>query len=394
MIDSPDPTASNSTPLSSLQRSTHPGVARWHGLRHDRVLQSAIALCGLLVVCELALIVLHPAWGSAVTDWSLSILAWPELAVVVYLSLWLSHAHRLDAPSWWLVSLALLCHAVARTTWTVDDYLILHHDVPFPSFPDLLFAFQYPFFFLAILFIPRTRLAGPRLLIVLDSLLFLGAAAALSWYFLLEPIFSQSRLSPRARAVGLAYPLGGLLVLFGLTLVMLRPTRYQVNRLILGILVAAVVCLILGDSIAVALVLHPDHVFRRGALPDLFWLASYLLTALAALVELRLLRRAPPANPTLALRGGYQWDDVIASLRFFLPLVTAVAASVAILLHATMTGSPVSGPDLFGPFVVSIGLLLLALVRQEVTFLENTRLQREREEARAVARAWRVRCAS
>jgi hypothetical protein len=96
-------------------------------------------------------------------------------------------------------ALARHADAVARTLWTLDDQLIVHQDLPFPSLPDYLFALQYPFFFLAVLLIPRTSLARPRLLTLLDCLLFLEAAAALSWSFLFAPIFEQSWLSPLAQ---------------------------------------------------------------------------------------------------------------------------------------------------------------------------------------------------
>ena len=97
---------------------------------------SAVVLCGLLLGFQLVVTLLHPAWAAPVTDWLLTVLAWPELAVVVYLSLRLSRPHRPDALAWWLVSAALLAYAIARTAWTVDDYLIFHHDLPFPSFSD------------------------------------------------------------------------------------------------------------------------------------------------------------------------------------------------------------------------------------------------------------------
>src|SRR5262249_10215753 len=230
------------------------------------------------------------------------------------------------------------------------------------------------FYFLAILLIPRTHLAGPRLLMTLDSVLFLGAAAALMWYFVLDPIFSQSWLSPLARAVSLAYPLGDLLVLAGPTVVLSRPSHYRVHRVVVGIAIASVVCLIVGDSLAVVLVLHPQHDFRRGELPDLFWLASDLLLPLGAVVGLGLLQRKPHAPATPVVRTGYHWEDVLASLRFFFPFVVALLASVAILLHATLTEARVSWMHFFVPFVVGLGLLLLAIVRQAITFLENTRL--------------------
>src|SRR5260221_2421918 len=175
--------------------------------------------------------------------------------------------------------------------------------------------------------------------ITLDSLLFLGAAAALSWSFLLAPLFNQSMLSPLARGVSLTYPLGDLLVLVGLALVFLRPHHYRIDRLVLGIVVAAFACLMVGDSVAVALVLHPQHVFRRGDWPDLFWMAAYLLFPLAALVQLRLAQRTAHAGApvTPVLRVGYRREDVLASLRLVLPVAAAVLASVALLLPAALT---------------------------------------------------------
>src|SRR5262249_8699797 len=269
----------------------YPDLARW--LWHDRLLRSVVVCCGLLLGYQLALTLLHPAWGDRVTDWLLTILAWPELAVVVYVTLRLNRAHWPGALARWLLSVALLCYATARTLWTIDERLILHHDLPFPSIPDLVFALQYPCFFLAVIFIPRTRLAGPRLISLLDSLLWLGTAVAFSWYFILAPIFVQSWLSPLAQAVGLAHPVGGLLILLSLLMVLLQPSRYSINRQVLVLLVVAIVCLIIGDSLAVWLVLHPHQVFRRGALPDLFWMACYLLIPLATLVQLRLVKGTP-----------------------------------------------------------------------------------------------------
>jgi signal transduction histidine kinase len=89
---------------------------------------------------------------------------------------------------------------------------------------------------------------------------------------------------------------------------------------------------------------------------------------------------------------GYQREDILASLRLVLPVVAAVLASVAILLHAELTEarSGIGVLHWLGPFAVSFGLLLLAILRQELTFLENARLQRERAEARAYEQALRA----
>ena len=288
-----------------------------------------------------------------------------------------------------MFSAALLCSAAAWTVWTVDDQLLHYHDIPFPSLPDYLFALQYPCFFLAILLTPRTPQAGPRLLMVLDGLLFLGAAAAFSWFFLLEPLVGQTRLAPLARGVALAYPLGDLLVLAGLALILLQPARYPAHRQAVAIVTAAVACLIVGDTLAVALALHPDHVFRRGALPDLFWMAAGMLVPLAALARRQVTPfvAAPSAPPA---RWAYRREDVLASLRFFLPLAAALAASAAILARALLMLEVIGPRGLFVRLAVSGGLLLLAVSRLEVMFLENARLQREREEAHTRVQEARV----
>ena len=110
--------------------------------------------CALLLGFQLALLLRQPPWIGPVTDWLRAALSWPELAIVVGVSLWLSRRHRPEALAWWLFSGGALCYAIARTWWMLDDALIHDHGVPFPSFPDLFFVLQYPFYFLAVILIP------------------------------------------------------------------------------------------------------------------------------------------------------------------------------------------------------------------------------------------------
>src|SRR5260221_12915894 len=170
------------------------GSIQW--IWRDRVLRPAFLLCGLLISYQLLVTRAHPPWIGSVTDWRRATLAWPELLVVALASVWLTRHRQPGAATAWMLSIAFVSYAVARTFWTVDDQLIYHHGVPFPILPDLFFVLQYPFFFLAVILLPRTRYWGPRLILILDGLLFMGAATALSWYFILAPIFTESGLSP------------------------------------------------------------------------------------------------------------------------------------------------------------------------------------------------------
>ncbi|HEX4621362.1 MAG TPA: histidine kinase dimerization/phospho-acceptor domain-containing protein, partial [Myxococcaceae bacterium] len=327
----------------------------------------------------------HPPWIGPVTDWLRTALAWPELLIMVAISLWLGRRRRLEALPWWLFSGGALCYAIARTWWTVDDTLIYHQGVPFPMLPDLFFVLQYPFYFLAVILIPFGGFWGPRLLAILDALLWIMAATALSWYFLLAPLFAASGLSPLARAVSLGYPVADLFLLLALMLILLRPLRYSEDLPVVGLVTAAVACLVVADTGAIFLILHPAHVYQTGGVPDLFWLAADLLIPLAALVQVRVVQRvqsaARPAAEGQERQGlqhphGPDAEDVRAALRLFLPFLAALVASVAILLRAAITATAGAGwHDMVAPLAVSSGLLLLVIVRQAVMFLETARLR-------------------
>jgi signal transduction histidine kinase len=369
----------------------HPAIARWLG--RDRLLLGAVTACALVLGFQLLMTLLQPAWIGPATDWLRAALAWPQLLVVAFMSWRLSRQRRPEALSWRLFGMGLLSYAIARTWWTMDDALVYHHGVPFPMLPDLFFVLQYPFYFLAVISIPHGRLWGPRLRVTLDALLWMGAVASLAWYFLLAPLFRMSGESPLAKAVSLGYLIADLFLLFALWLMLLRPLRYDVDRRVVGLLALAVVCLILGDAEVIWLILSPPHVYRTGQLPDLFWMAFDLLIPLAAVVQVRVVQRARagrgPATATAegaAAEGwGLQRGDLRAALRFFLPLVAALLASVAILLHATSGAAGAGWRGALVPLAVSFGLLLLVILRQGIVFLENMRLQREREEAHARA---------
>jgi hypothetical protein len=167
-----------SCPSGRLPRGSPSSLLQW--LWRDRVLLSACLIGGLLLSYQLGVTLVHPPWTSPVTDWLRAALAWPELVVVVGVSLSVTRTRHADARSWWMLSAGLLSYALARTLWTVADALIFPHGVPFPSFPDLFFVLQYPFFSLAVMLLPYTRPWVPRLKRILDCLLWTGAATALS----------------------------------------------------------------------------------------------------------------------------------------------------------------------------------------------------------------------
>ncbi len=248
--------------------------------------------------------------------------------------------------------------------WLVEDQFLFPNHVPIPSWHDLFFAFQYPCFLLALLLVPQPRPRIHRAFVILDACLLLGAALALSWYFLLAPIYLSSQQSLASKLVNLIYPVGDLALFFGLTMTWLHLREYaREQQAFLALLFVASACLFVADTWFALLLLHTSS-YRAGSPPDLFWLAFYLLLPLAALVRFRRAQRT--------LAGVSVWpmsqqphnlqQDLIAGLH--------VSAEVA-----TSAQHPLIPP------LIALGLLGLALARQFLTAVENERLHQAREAA-------------
>ncbi len=346
------------------------------------VLLGAFLFVGVVLLYQLVGTILQPGWLGAVTDWLRAVLAWPELFIVVMVGWHLTRLERPEARSWRLLSVAFLSYVIARTYWTIDNRFIYPNHVPFPTYPDLFFLLQYPFFFLALLLLPGAPPWGPRVRVVLDCLLLMGAASALSWYFLLAPIYLQSGEPLVGMLVNLAYPLWDLCLLFGLTVALVY-RRCSLDRAVLSLLIVAVLCLVIADSGAAVVILFPQHFYATGHPSDLFWVAFYLLVPVTGVVAVRLLKSKPPGGATMQARAQArpppQHSDLKEAFRFLSPFAAAFLASAAIGVRAII--NPVRPMSPLVPSLVIFGLLFLALVRQGLTLVENAQLRREREEA-------------
>src|SRR5262245_36991347 len=81
----------------------------------DRLLLCAFLVAGLLVAYQLGVTLLAPRWADAVTSWFRAALAWPEVFLLLWLSLWLTRTRRPHARTWWLLSVAMLGYALGKT---------------------------------------------------------------------------------------------------------------------------------------------------------------------------------------------------------------------------------------------------------------------------------------
>jgi signal transduction histidine kinase len=71
------------------------------------------------------------------------------------------------------------------------------------------------------------------------------------------------------------------------------------------------------------------------------------------------------------------WRDIKASLPHFLPIVAALLASALITIGAVVRAAATGWQGEVWPLVVTFCLLLLVIVRQAITYLDDARLHRE-----------------
>jgi methyl-accepting chemotaxis protein len=337
----------------------------------DPLLKGAVVVSLVIVAYQLVMLLLRPPWLPAATDWLRAGLAWLEIIPLALASYALYRARRPGALAWFMFTFALLAYLVAQNLRVWFDVLVYGGKAPFPYYPDIFYLLQYPFFFVAFALLPGVSRRGQppiaRVKVVLDSLLLMAAGTALSWYFFLAPAYTVSGESALGKATSLAYPVGDLGLLFGLAVALSRQRQSSFERITLRILIVAVVFLIGADTwYAYA---QSYLTFRSGDLPDMLWIACYLLFALAGLVQYRLAQRQTRQR-TDANTGALLPHN--GRFGLFFSFIAAVMASIIIVMRATMAPIGSSSPAI--PFAVCFGLIVLVAARQGVTVLENERL--------------------
>ncbi len=371
---------------ATLAPPARSSFAGW--LRRDPLLLSVTAGVGLLVLYQAVITVLHPSWLGAATDWSLAALAWPEAAVPALVSFWLRRARRPGALAWALVSMAALAYALSQTLRLLFDQFLLPGRVPSPWWPDLFYLLQYPFLFLALLYVPGvSRLSQrgiSRIKVLLDGLLLAMAGTALSWYFLLEPIYRQSAQSSLGKAANLSSPIADLALFFGLVFIFTRQRPDYGLRMALRLLLASIILSMIGDVWYAYLNLYNGY--QDGNPLDIFLVACNLLIPLAALVHVRLPQQQVAGDVEEPRREGASSQpgrahDLRVALQILFPFAAALLTSGLIVLRAIE--SPGGRLGLIVAVLVSSALLLLVTVRQGITTLENEQLRRDQEAARA-----------
>jgi diguanylate cyclase (GGDEF)-like protein len=254
---------------------------------------------------------------------------------------------RLHRPAGWqpwlLLAIGQLLFVVGDIVWTV--YASLGED-PFPSAADVAYLLGYPVLALGLALAIRRRIRGGDRAGLIDGAILATGAIVLWWTFVLGPLVAASDPDPVSFGIGIAYPIGDLLLIgMALGLVMAPGARSMSYAL----LVANLVAVLIGDLVFG--LQTADGTYVDGGLLDVAWLVAYVLFATAALnptmaavfdprpiavtllgpIRLALLAVAMLVGPLLLAVDQAQADG-------FVLVVAAATAATSILVVARLAG--------------------------------------------------------
>ncbi len=294
-----------------------------------------------------------PAFRTAVTDGAYL----PICLSSTVLALRVVRERRLDARvrrAWCFLAAAFGCQVAANTAWFWLENV--RHVTPYPSIADIGYVAFIPLICIGLLTIPvtpRTRRERQRL--ALDALTVLASTFMVVWYLVLGPTVVDGGSDALTVAVSVAYPVGDLVIVFGVATVLLRGVGPVLARP-LGILAGALLLFVVADVYYGYVGLHAG--FVGGTWPDLFWLGGNLLMGVGAHVQHRLAHGHRAYSNERS--GGISW----------LPYGAIALAYALMVLVARRVGLYPVG----GMIVGVIALTLLVVARQVNVLRENREL--------------------
>ena len=330
------------------------GRSLWQRARSKPFLTTAAVAAGVWVLWIL-LLPTNP-WSKHISNLGLTVMPLVAAGQCVRQARGLTGRLR---QGWLLMGSSALAWGLGMAVWTAYES-IGGRDVPFPSLADLGYLATVPLAVAALLIFPtapQRRAAQART--VLDGLVIGASLLIVSWILALGPVVHGGGAGALADVIGIAYPLGDVImatiVLFAMARTRLGSPLGRLTLLLLcgGLLAAAV-----SDSGFSYLALQ--GAYASGNRIDVGWFLGYLLVFLAA-------RQAP--------RHAAAWMEPPFSTQSARVVPVTAAALAAITMFAAVLRG---GAD---PFVFWVGLFLVAafIVRVRLVAIDERELQRSVE---------------
>jgi two-component system, sensor histidine kinase and response regulator len=207
--------------------------------------------------------------------------------------------------AWLLLGASAASWGLGQSVWTVDEVVL--GVAPFPSLADLGFLAAIPLAIAGLLsFWTAPRGTAEHWHLWLDGLNIVLGLTFTGWALGLHDVWLSGG-SLAERAIGLAYPVGDILIATVLILGIRRATRYQHARMLL--LLAGLGAISFSDSAFAYMTTSGTYqnVFDTG------WVFGYLMIALAALWPARANDRVADRLPIDLWQIALPWTVVVAA---------------------------------------------------------------------------------
>jgi hypothetical protein len=290
--------------------------------------------------------------------------------------------------AWSSLTLAIALYASGQAIWTTLD-ITTNGSPPFPGIYDVGFVASYPFFLTGTLLLTRRNKASVgRVRLLLDALAVIGAALALSWFFVLYPSITGLANQPSSGAAFLSiyFPAGDLFLVAVGALLMFSPLSNRAQQSVFLLLCMGLFFLAVTDSLLGYYSLSFDPLnplttgFHSGTLQDVLWPLSLSLIGLAAIEYPRSIAREQERaerrkhiNLTLSSRSEQSHISQLSmTAQTLAPFILAIATSALLLTGVANQKVPVLVQ--IEAAIVALVLILLVIARQALTLMENNRL--------------------
>jgi diguanylate cyclase (GGDEF)-like protein/PAS domain S-box-containing protein len=258
---------------------------------------------------------------------------------------------------WVVLAVAMLVYASGDATWAWLD--IGGGDTTSPSFADAAYVAYYPIVVTALFMFQRASSARrDTLRLTIDSLIVVIGGGIVVWHTLFRPVLASLDPDPVSAALALGYPIGDLVLLFGVAATALRHPP-EIDARALTALVGGLGLMFVADVGYGQLNLTGSFGVERW--PDIIYLSSTLLIALAGYFQ---------AHPGATADGR---GKALSRWLLALPYV-ALAAGYSVLVALAM--GQITG-ELIEVLYGAVVLTAVVLVRQELVLRDNSRLLTE-----------------
>lgn len=254
---------------------------------------------------------------------------------------------------WLLVSLGCFSYVIAEGLWIYTEN-VLGKEIQYPGWTDLFYFLHIAFYLAALLYHGwQVRRNLQPVKFIFDMGIIMAVFTALSWHFIIRGLITDPA-SLLALIVSASYPIGSLMLLFGL-ISFLGGSVPLFSRQVLNLIAASLLIQIAADTIY--LYASATGSYFSGSLYDPLWSLSLLLMALAGLYALEdQAARAPEP----------QLPRISSAIELLLPYLSMA------ILFVVMIFEQKNGMN--GLIAGAAVLILLVIVRQVLTLTENRKL--------------------